>query len=103
MKFKTAFIILCLIIGAIAGSVVYSHTQNAYAQEPTEDVVYFIDGIVARGTIIQIDRKKIRIRQADGTVIERPVVFLYRFSSKRHFTEIYDRALESGDKEFWSR
>jgi len=65
------------------------------AQEPMEEVVYFTDGSIVRGFIIHINREKIRIGQPDGTIIERPVALLYRFYSKRHFTEIYNQSLEA--------
>jgi hypothetical protein len=103
MKFKClhAFLLLfacsvLIAIGCFSKGVVYAH-------EPYEDVVYFIDGTVVKGKITRISRQIIQIKQADGTIIERPVMFLYRFSSKRHFTEIYDRAVEYGDKDFWNR
>ena len=103
MKIKSALIIFSFFICAAVLPVDWFYAQITYAQEATEDVVYFIDGSIVRGTIAQISREKIRIKQADGTIIERPVMFLYRFSSKRHFTEIYDRAVESGDRNFWNR
>ena len=70
------------------------------AQEPMEEVVYFIDGSIVRGFIIHINREKIRIGQPDGTIIERPVALLYRFYSKRHFSEIYNQALEAENLKF---
>jgi len=103
MKFKSALIIFSFFMCAAVLPADWFHARITYAQEATEDVVYFIDGSIVRGTITQISREKIRIKQADGTIIERPVMFLYRFSSKRHFTEIYDRAVESGDRNFWNR
>ena len=70
------------------------------AQEPMEEVVYFIDGSIVRGFIVHINRKIIRIALMDGTIIERPVTLLYRFYSKRHFSEIYNQALEAENLKF---
>ena len=70
------------------------------AQDPFEEVVYFTDGSTARGYIVHINRKIIRIALLDGTIIERPVTLLYRFYSKRHFSEIYNQALEMENLEF---
>jgi hypothetical protein len=103
MRSKLSFIILSLFICSTVVSIGCFYNQELYAQEPMEDVVYFTDGIIARGTIIHISRNKIRIKQSDGIIIERSIMFLYRFSSKRHFREIYERAVEYGDREFWNR
>jgi len=65
-----------------------------------EDVVYFTDGSIAKGTIIHINRKKIRIKKSDGTIIERSIRLLYRFSSKRHFRELYQQSVEYENRVF---
>ena len=103
MKFKLGFIILSLLICAAKVSIGCSDNHKLYALEPMDDVVYFTDGSTARGTIIHISREKIRIKQSDGTIVERPVMFLYRFSSQRHFREIYQRAVEYEDRKFFNR
>ena len=70
------------------------------AREPTDEIVYFTDGSVIRGFILQINMKIIRIALTQGTVIERPVALLYRFYSKRHFSEIYRQSLEVENRKF---
>jgi len=91
------------IILVLALSIGYFYGPELYAQEQTEETVYFTDGSIARGVIIHINREKIRIKQTDGSIIERPVENLYRFSSKRPFREIYEQALEYENRSFWNR
>lgn len=71
-----------------------------FAQEPVEEIVYFTDGSFARGHIVHINRKIIRIALTDGTIVDRPVTLLYRFYSKRPFIEIYNQSLETENLKF---
>jgi len=95
--FIRAFIIFSIMILSTHGGLLSS---ISLAQDPVEEVVYFTDGSTARGYIVHINRKIIRIALLDGTIIERPVTLLYRFYSKRHFSEIYNQALEMENLEF---
>lgn len=63
------------------------------AQQPTEDVVYFIDGSQITGTILDIDRNFIYLKTKDGRFIKAPTENLYKFSSRRHFREIYRQSI----------
>ena len=103
MTFKLVFTILTSFICAAVISFGCFYNQDLFAQEPGKDVVYFTDGSIAMGTIDHISRKKIRVKLPDGTIIERPITFLYRFSSKRHFREIYERSVEYEDNKFMNR
>ena len=95
--FNRLFLLFTLVVLSTFGGF---YSSKSIAQEPIEDIVYFTDGSVARGFIIHINRKIIRIGQTDGTIIERPVALLYRFYSKRHFSEIYNQALEEENLKF---
>lgn len=74
--------------------------QKAFAQEQAEDMVYFIDGTVARGKIIHINRQIIQIRDNEGRMIERSTKQIHKFSSKRPFKEIYQNAVEEENRKF---
>ena len=101
MKAQTLFhSSLFLIILVLSLSIGCFYGPELYAQEQTEETVYFTDGSIARGVIIHINREKIRIKQTDGTIIDRPVENLYRFSSKRPFREIYNQAVEMENRKF---
>ena len=65
------------------------------AQETKPETVHFIDGSIVSGTIIEINREIIRIRQPDGKIIKRSVREIHRFSSGRSFKEIYRQAVDS--------
>ncbi len=98
--FHNSVLLITLVVSLSIG---YFYGPELYAQEQTEETVYFTDGSIARGVIIHINREKIRIKQKDGSIIERPVENLYRFSSKRPFREIYEQALEYENRSFWNR
>ena len=98
--FHNSVLLITLVVSLSIGCF---YPQELYAQEQTEETVYFTDGSIARGVIIHINREKIRIKQTDGSIIERPVENLYRFSSKRPFREIYEQALEYENRSFWNR
>ena len=95
MKRKTArntcLIVLILVLFLPVGGY---YGPRVSAQEFTEEVVYFIDGTSVRGIIININRDKIRIKQKDDSVIERPTKKIYKFSTDRSFREIYRQARE---------
>ena len=95
MKSKTAgntcLIVLILVLSLSVGGY---YCPRVSAQEFKEEVVYFIDGTSVRGIIIDINRYKIRIKQKDGSVIERPTKKIYRFSTDRSFGELYRQARE---------
>lgn len=95
MKSKTAgntcLIVLILVFFLSVGGY---YCPRVSAQEFKEEVVYFIDGTSVRGIIIDINRYKIRIKQKDDSVIERPTKKIYRFSTDRSFGELYRQARE---------
>ena len=100
MKFKLTNTILSLFIWSTVLAIGCLYNQELCAQGPIEDIVYFIDGSISMGTIVHVNRIKITVRLPDGTIIERPIKYLYRFSSRRHFREIYEQSVEYEDKKF---
>ena len=95
--FIRSFIIFTIMILSTPGGLLSS---ISLAQDPVEEIVYFTDGSTARGYIVHINRKIIRIALADGTIVDRPVTLLYRFYSKRPFIEIYNQSLETENLKF---
>jgi len=89
--FSSCFLLFTLLIFSSVGGI---GSQELYAQEPMEDVVYFKDGSSVRGTIVEINREKVRILQKDGKIIERPTKEVQRFSSDRSFKDIYRQKIE---------
>lgn len=84
--FIFTFLVL-LSVGGIDG-------QELYAQEQKQDVVYFIDGSSVHGTIVEINREKVRILQKDGNIIERSAKEIQRFSGDSSFKDIYKQKTE---------
>lgn len=84
---------IALALGAIAFSTPFT-SPSLSAREPTVDVVYFIDGSLFSGVILDINRNRIRIQHKDGRVFEFPTKNIYKFSSVRHFREIYRQSIE---------
>jgi len=72
-----------------------SSISELYAQEQKEEAIYFVDGTIATGIILEINREKIRIQLKDGNIIECSSKKIYRFSTERPFREIYRHAVES--------
>lgn len=58
------------------------------------DVVYFIDGSSAQGTIVEINREKVRILQQDGKIVERSTKEIQSFSADRSFKDIFRKGAE---------
>lgn len=91
--FRLKFYRLVFILLAIVFSTPFTAT-SLFAREPKDDVVYFIDGSLFSGVILDINRNKIRIKHKDGRIFEFPTKNIYKFSSDRHFREIYRQSID---------
>lgn len=70
-------------------------TSEVFAQKKTVDVVYFVDGSSFAGTILDMNRNFIRIKDEDDRIFEFPTKNIYKFSSARPFREIYRKSIEA--------
>lgn len=91
ITFSNRFLIFTLLMFSSVGGI---GSQELYAQEQIEDVVYFKDGSSVRGTIVEINKEKVRILQNGGKIIERSTKEVQRFSSDRSFNDIYRQEIE---------
>ncbi|MFC1815867.1 OmpW family protein [Thermodesulfobacteriota bacterium] len=91
ITFSSCFLIFTLVMFSSVGGI---GSQELYAQEQMEDVVYFIDGSSIRGTIVEINREKVRILQKDGKIVELSFKEIQRFSSDRSFKDMYRQKIE---------
>ena len=100
MKTKTLFYSLLIVVSLIVSLHLSAIFGQVLAQEQSEEIVYFIDGTSARGKIIHINRQIIQIRDNEGRIIERSTKQIYKFSTKRQFSEIFRKALEEENRKF---
>jgi len=83
-----SLILLILLTGILLGS-------ELQAQE--QETVYFIDGTSVSGKIIELNTIKVRIKQDDGSIIERSFKEIQMVSSARSFSNSYDRTKGQSD------